>query len=84
MSLFTLNAVINDLCDRSKNKFIPFRNSVLTRILKSSLIHEGKTQIYLFCNISPEQRHQDFSSSTLRFGQIAIFIDEDQAVEEKV
>ena len=83
MSLFTLNAVINDLCDKNRNKFIPFRNSVLTRILKSSLIHEGKTQIYLFCNISPEEKHQEFSSSTLRFGQIAISIDESQSIEQE-
>jgi hypothetical protein len=52
-SLFTLNAVVNDLCDKSKKNHIPFRNSVLTRMLKSSLIDDKKTQIYLFCNISP-------------------------------
>ena len=80
-----MNAVINDLCDKNRNKFIPFRNSVLTRLLKNSLIHEGKTQIYLFCNISPEKKHQEFSSSTLRFGQIAISIDENQlAKTEKI
>jgi len=40
LSLFTLNAVVNDLafCKKNKNKFIPFRNSVLTRILKESLL----------------------------------------------
>ena len=87
LSLFTLNAVINDLCDQSKdkNKFIPFRNSVLTRLLKKSLINEKKTQIYLFCNIAPEEKHQAYSSSTLKFGQVAISIDEAQnIVEEKV
>jgi hypothetical protein len=75
--------VINDLC-QARSKHIPFRNSVLTRILKPSLIQETKTQIYLFCNIAPEQQHQEYSSSTLRFGQIAIAIDEDGSVEEKV
>lgn len=75
LSLFTLNAVINDLCD-NRNKFIPFRNSVLTRLLKKSLIDEKKTQIYLFCNIAPEEEHRLFSVSTLKFGQLAISIDE--------
>ena len=87
LSLFTLNAVINDLCSqkKDKNQFIPFRNSVLTRLLKKSLINEKKTQIYLFCNIAPEEKHQTYSSSTLRFGQVAISVDEAQnVVEEKV
>jgi hypothetical protein len=44
-----------------------------------------KSQIYLFCNVSPEQKHQAFTSSTLRFGQLAIQIDEaNNVVEEKV
>jgi len=53
LSLFTLNAVISDLCQKNEAKFIPFRNSVLTRLLKKSLIDENKMQVYLFCNISP-------------------------------
>lgn len=44
-----------------------------------------KTQIYLFCNIAPEENHRVFSVSTLKFGQIAISIDEAQnIIEEKV
>lgn len=40
LSLFTLNSVISDLCyqGKDKNKFVGFRNSVLTRLLKKSLI----------------------------------------------
>jgi hypothetical protein len=55
LSLFTLNAVVNDLAfsKKAKNQFIPFRNSVLTRILKESLLEMEKSQIYLFCNVSP-------------------------------
>lgn len=55
LSLFTLNAVISDLCTggKDKGKFVQFRNSVLTRLLKKSLIDDKKTQIYLFCNIAP-------------------------------
>lgn len=87
LSLFTLNAVVNDLAfgEKGTKKFIPFRNSVLTRILKESLLDMEKSQIYLFCNVSPEQKHQAFSASTLRFGQLAIQIDEaNNVVEEKV
>lgn len=87
LSLFTLNAVVNDLAFSEKNskKHIPFRNSALTRILKDSLLDLDKSQIYLFCNVSPELKHQAFSASTLRFGQLAIQIDEaNNVVEEKV
>lgn len=78
LSLFTLNNFISDLCDQGKdrNKFVQFRNSVLTRLLKKSLIDDKKTQIYLFCNIAPEEKHRVFSVSTLKFGQTAISIDE--------
>lgn len=87
LSLFTLNAVVNDLAfaEKAKNKHIPFRNSVLTRILRESLLDLEKSQIYLFCNVSPEQKHQAFSANTLRFGQLAIQIDEaNNVIEEKV
>lgn len=48
---------------------------MLTRILKDSLLDMEKSQVYLFCNVAPEQKHQAFSASTLRFGQQAIQID---------
>lgn len=45
----------------------------------------SKSQIYLFCNVSPELKHQNFTCSTLRFGQLAISIDEaNNAIEEKI
>ena len=74
LSLFTLNAVLGDLCERKSQGYIPFRNSVLTRILKGSLV--GRSQVYMFCTVSPEKEHQALSGSTLRFGQLAIQIDE--------
>ena len=85
LSLFTLNAVVNDLAfaEKAKNKHIPFRNSTLTRILKDSLLDMNKSQIYLFCNVSPEQKHQAFSANTLRFGQTAIQIDEACNIQEE-
>jgi len=49
------------------------------------LLDVEKSQIYLFCNVSPEAKHQNFTTSTLRFGQLAIQIDEaNNVVEEKV
>ena len=48
LSLFTLNAVLSDLAaPKAAQKFIPFRNSVLTRGLQESLIDSKKSQIYL-------------------------------------
>lgn len=39
----------------------------------------------MFCNVSPEKEHQALSGSTLRFGQLAIQIDEsDKPTETKV
>jgi hypothetical protein len=49
LSLLSLNAVVDAIT--SKEKFIPFRNSVLTRLLKCSL--SGDHSILIFCNISP-------------------------------
>lgn len=58
---------------------------MLTKILKESLLDIDKSQIYLFCNVSPEAKHQNFSANTLRFGQLAIKIDEaNNVIEEKV
>jgi uncharacterized protein YdiU (UPF0061 family) len=82
LSLFTLNAVLSDLCDRKNQGYIPFRNSVLTRVLKSSLV--GRSQVYMFCNVSPEKEHQSLSGSTLRFGQLAIQIDEAEKIVQQV
>jgi hypothetical protein len=48
---------------------IPFRNSTLTKILRSSLGGNSKTAVVL-C-ITPSETHFDQTLSTLRFGQLA-------------
>ncbi len=48
---------------------IPFRNSVLTKILKNSLT--GKSKVMIVCTVSLEERFIDETVSTLRFAQMA-------------
>jgi hypothetical protein len=71
-SLLALGDVINKLCEagkKSKGKkdlFIPYRNSKLTRILKSSL--GGNTLTAIICAVSPANGSRQETSSTLFFG----------------
>lgn len=48
---------------------VPYRNSVLTKILKNSLT--GKSKIIIICTISLDERFLDETLSTLRFAQTA-------------
>jgi hypothetical protein len=48
---------------------IPFRNSVLTKILKNSLT--GKSKVMIVCTVSLEEKFIDETISTLRFAQMA-------------
>lgn len=50
-------------------KYIPFRNSPLTKILRSSL--GGNSRTLLILCISPTTYDFDISLSTLRFGKCA-------------
>jgi hypothetical protein len=73
-SLLALGAVINKLGEaskktkKSKEVFIPFRDSKLTRILKSSL--GGNTLTSIICAISPASGSREETVSTLKFGQV--------------
>ena len=53
---------------RSKNTFIPFRDSKLTRILKNSL--GGNTLTSILCTLTAAPMHHDETISTLKFGQL--------------
>jgi hypothetical protein len=64
-SLFFLTQVINMLAQGTKDH-IPFRNSPLTKILKTSLGGNSRTAIIL-C-ITPSMRQVEQTTSTLRFG----------------
>ena len=66
-SLSTLGMVINNLTDGSK--YIPYRDSKLTRILQESL--GGNSRTSLIINCSPSSYNDSETLSTLRFGMRA-------------
>ena len=67
--LFFLTQVINLKASSSEDQHIPYRNSPLTKILKSSLGGNSRTAIIL-C-MTPCMGQYDQTQSTLRFGQNA-------------
>ena len=69
-SLMTLGMVINALSENAK--FVPYRDSKLTRVLQESL--GGNSLTTLIVTISPSWINQSESMSTLRFGQRAKLI----------
>ena len=69
-SLMTLGMVINALSENAK--FIPYRDSKLTRVLQESL--GGNSLTNLIVTISPSWINQSESLSSLRFGQRAKLI----------
>ncbi|XP_071948692.1 kinesin-like protein KIF14 [Antedon mediterranea] len=72
-SLLTLGKVITNLCDKSMNKkmktFVPYRESVLTWMLKDSLGGNAKTA--MIATISPSSIHIEETLSTLRYAKQA-------------
>ncbi|KAK7095052.1 hypothetical protein V1264_006513 [Littorina saxatilis] len=69
-SLLTLGKVISVLAERSmaskkRKLFIPYRDSVLTWLLKESLGGNSKTA--MIATISPSHHHQEETLSTLRY-----------------
>ena len=66
-SLFTLGNVINALA--KKKKYIPYKDSKLTRILEDSL--RGNSSIYLIATISPGAKNIDETFHTLKFADRA-------------
>ncbi|CAI2348095.1 unnamed protein product [Caenorhabditis sp. 36 PRJEB53466] len=67
LSLLALSRVISELSEDAKNKFIPYRDSMLTRILKPVL--GGNSQFLLICCIRKAASSE--TSSTISFGQKA-------------
>lgn len=57
------------LSDKHNTAPIPFRDSKLTRLLKSSL--EGRSRVIIICNISPNDSMYEESLSTLKFAERA-------------
>ncbi|KAM4694601.1 kinesin-like protein KIF13B [Discoglossus pictus] len=72
-SLTTLGLVISALADqgggKNKNKFVPYRDSVLTWLLKDSLGGNSKTA--MVATVSPSADNYDETLSTLRYADRA-------------
>ncbi|EDO29392.1 predicted protein, partial [Nematostella vectensis] len=72
-SLHTLGKVISLLSDKELNKkkklYIPYRDSILTWLLKDSLGGNSKTT--MIANVSPANTHFGETLSTLRYAQRA-------------
>lgn len=72
-SLSTLGLVISALADqaagKNKNKFVPYRDSVLTWLLKDSLGGNSKTA--MVATVSPSADNYDETLSTLRYADRA-------------
>ena len=66
-----MGQVISALADNAEggNKFVPYRNSALTRILQNAL--GGNSQTIMICAISPANDNYDESLSTLRYADRA-------------
>jgi len=68
-SLMALGKCINLLSESKSPAHVPFRESVLTRLLSTSL--GGNTRTCIFCAISPAMRNRAETISTLQFGSRA-------------
>ncbi|KAB0361352.1 hypothetical protein FD754_005508 [Muntiacus muntjak] len=83
-SLTTLGLVISALADqgagKSKNKFVPYRDSVLTWLLKDSLGGNSKTA--MVATVSPAADNYDETLSTLRYADRAKHIVNHAVVNE--
>jgi hypothetical protein len=67
-SLSSLKDVIVALAKKNQ-KFIPYRNSMLTKLLKSSL--GGNACTTIICCITPASKHRKVTNYTLEFGKMA-------------
>ena len=65
-SLFFLTQVLAFKTENKDAAHIPYRNSALTKILKSSL--SGNSRILIVCCVTPALSSFDHTMSTLRFG----------------
>jgi hypothetical protein len=73
MGLLCLGNVINALTNpETKNNFVPYRDSKLTRILQDSL--GGNSNTYMIACVSPAESNYEESSSTLRYAGRAMNI----------
>ena len=79
LSLSTLCHVISSLVD-PKCKYVPYRDSKLTRLLQDSL--GGNTKTVMIANIGPVDYNMDETLSTLRYANRAKHIENDPHINE--
>ena len=81
-SLSALGNVISALADGKKSLHIPYRGSILTRILKESLGGNARTTIVTCC--SPASSSESETKTTLDFGRRAKKIKNSVVVNEEL
>lgn len=69
-SLFFLTQVVALKAEKTPEAMIPYRNSPLTKILKSSISGENSMTLLMLC-LLPTQKHLENSLSTIKFGSQA-------------
>ncbi|CEF68768.1 Kinesin-73 [Strongyloides ratti] len=81
-SLTTLGMVISALAEKSgkKDKFVPYRDSVLTWLLKDNL--GGNSKTIMIATISPSSDNYDETLSTLRYADRAKSIENHAVINE--
>eukprot|EP00062_Callorhinchus_milii_P004286 gi/632942745/ref/XP_007886576.1/ PREDICTED: kinesin-like protein KIF28P [Callorhinchus milii] len=85
LSLTTLGNVISALSDKvvgRKVQYIPYRNSVLTRLLSTAL--GGNSKTVMIATISPADINYDETMSTLRFAERAKSIQNRAMINESL
>ncbi|KAL9181912.1 hypothetical protein ACHAXT_012255 [Thalassiosira profunda] len=85
-SLFFLEMVIVALHDKEKKRkehvHVPYRNSMMTSVLRDSL--GGNCKTIMIATISPEAQHTDESISTCHFAQRVALVKNSASVNEEV
>lgn len=79
-SLSFLEQVVVSVCDR-KRDHIPYRQSKLTNLLKSSI--GGNCKTIMIANVWPEQNHIEETISTLKFATRMMRVNNEPIINEQ-
>ena len=82
LALLALGNCIHALSERKKSKYIPFRDSKLTRLLEDSLGGNCKTSLVV--TIGPAAYHTSETISTLQFGSRAMKIENRPEINKQI